>query len=196
MEQITTLLFVISEGLMAPVIILLLYFFIKSMAMVVEFFFKCRSRQKTATIMAKMIALIDDGEIEEGLKTADNIPDATLSYRVGLISAHRGDSAYGEHELSDYEVDIDGCLSKNRSLIKFGPMLGLMGTLIPMGPALAGLASGDLGMMAYNMQVAFSTTVVGIVVAAIGVALQQADRRYYALRMADLEYIYRKTANQ
>ena len=52
-------------------------------------------------------------------------------------------------------------------LTKTAPMLGLMGTLIPMGPALAGLASGDIGNMAYNMQIAFATTVVGCTVAGI-----------------------------
>ena len=36
-----------------------------------------------------------------------------------------------------------------------------MGTLIPMGPALVELSTGDIGSMAYNMQVAFSATVVG-----------------------------------
>lgn len=40
------------------------------------------------------------------------------------------------------------------------PHKWLMGTLIPMGPALVGLANGDISTMAYNMQVAFSTTVV------------------------------------
>ena len=49
-----------------------------------------------------------------------------------------------------------------------GPVLGLMGTLIPMGPALVGLSSGDIASMAYNMQVAFATTVVGLVIGAIG----------------------------
>ena len=39
-------------------------------------------------------------------------------------------------------------------------MLGLMGTLIPMGPALVGLSTGDIASMAYNMQVAFATTAV------------------------------------
>ena len=57
-------------------------------------------------------------------------------------------------------------------------MLGLMGTLIPMGPALVGLASGDIVSMAYNMQVAFATTVVGMAVAAVGLAILQVNKRF------------------
>ena len=68
-------------------------------------------------------------------------------------------------------------------------MLGLMGTLIPMGPALVGLATGDISAMAYNMQVAFATTVVGLLVAAIGVATLQVRQRWYAREANDLEYL-------
>jgi biopolymer transport protein ExbB/TolQ len=70
-----------------------------------------------------------------------------------------------------------------------GPILGLMGTLIPMGPALVGLASGDIASMAYNMQVAFATTVVGLVTSAIGFVTQQARERWYVRDLSILEYV-------
>ena len=34
----------------------------------------------------------------------------------------------------------------SKTLTKMGPMLGLMGTLIPMGPALVGLSAGDISV--------------------------------------------------
>ena len=70
-----------------------------------------------------------------------------------------------------------------------GPILGLMGTLIPMGPALVGLASGDIASMAYNMQVAFATTVVGLVVSAIGFITQQLKERWAVKNITMLEYL-------
>ena len=75
------------------------------------------------------------------------------------------------------------------TLLKMGPMLGLMGTLIPMGPALVGLSTGDIASMAYNMQVAFATTVVGLSSAAIGFIAKQAKTRWYAEDMSNLEFI-------
>lgn len=75
-------------------------------------------------------------------------------------------------------------------------MLGLMGTLIPMGPALVGLAQGDISSMAYNMQVAFATTVVGMVIAAVGVITLQVKQRWYAREMNDLEYLYKVISRQ
>ena len=74
-------------------------------------------------------------------------------------------------------------------LVKLGPMLGLMGTLIPMGPALVGLATGDISSMAYNMQVAFATTVVGMLIAAVGVLTVQVRQRWYARELNNLEYV-------
>ena len=64
-----------------------------------------------------------------------------------------------------------------------------MGTLIPMGPALVGLSTGDIASMAYNMQVAFSTTVIGLFAGAIGLMTQQVKRRWYLKDMANLEFI-------
>ena len=70
-----------------------------------------------------------------------------------------------------------------------GPMLGLMGTLIPTGPALVGLSTGDITSMAYNMQVAFATTVVGLFAAAIGFITQQTKKRWYLQDMTNLEFV-------
>ena len=53
-------------------------------------------------------------------------------------------------------------LSGNRLVIKAGPTLGLLGTLIPMGTALSSLSQGDLMIMSANMVTAFTTTVVGM----------------------------------
>lgn len=75
-------------------------------------------------------------------------------------------------------------------------MLGLMGTLIPMGPALVGLATGDIASMAYNMQVAFATTVVGMLVAGIGLATLQVRQRFYARSLNALEFIFHKLTDR
>lgn len=58
-------------------------------------------------------------------------------------------------EISQFEVGISKEMGKYKIMVKMGPVLGLMGTLIPLGPALAGLSSGDISAMAYNMYVAF-----------------------------------------
>lgn len=53
-------------------------------------------------------------------------------------------------------------LDQIRFVIKLGPSLGLMGTLIPMGISLAALAQGNIPSMASSMVTAFTATVTGL----------------------------------
>lgn len=64
-------------------------------------------------------------------------------------------------------------------LARLGPMLGLMGTLIPLGPGLAALGRGDASSLAAAMTVAFDTTVLGLLVGILGFVLGRLRRRWY-----------------
>lgn len=64
-------------------------------------------------------------------------------------------------------------------IARIGPMLGLMGTLIPLGPGLAGLGRGELDTLASAVTVAFDTTVLGLLAGIIGFVLGRLRRRWY-----------------
>ena len=49
-----------------------------------------------------------------------------------------------------------------RLIVRIGPSLGLMGTLIPMGTGLAGLTQGNMAQLSSSLILAFTTTVVGL----------------------------------
>ena len=70
-------------------------------------------------------------------------------------------------------------------------MLGLLGTLISMSPALVGLSTGDISGMAYNMQVVFASTVVGLVISAVGLFTCQLKQRWYANDVNNLDRVCR-----
>ena len=67
-----------------------------------------------------------------------------------------------ENLVLEWEERVRATLNGPRMLVKVGPALGLLGTLIPMGTALASLAAGNLEAMAGQMVVAFTTTIVGL----------------------------------
>ncbi len=67
-----------------------------------------------------------------------------------------------EHLLLEREERVRRTLAPSRMLVKVGPSLGLLGTLIPMGTSLASLATGNLEAMAGQMVVAFTTTIIGL----------------------------------
>ncbi|MDZ7663652.1 MAG: MotA/TolQ/ExbB proton channel family protein [Thiohalophilus sp.] len=72
-------------------------------------------------------------------------------------------------------------------LARIGPMLGLMGTLIPLGPGLAALGQGDLQTLARAVTVAFDTTVLGLLVGIAGFILGRLRRRWYDQLLDTLE---------
>ena len=187
MELISNMLFWLSNGMLIPDIIFLLFFFIKALLMIGGFYGTYIARTK---INDKLNREIGKTGVEEFLDTLPegNGKSKLLEY-LRKIKAAPQDRALREKLLGDYEIAADKELGQSKLLVKIGPMLGLMGTLIPMGPALVGLATGDIGSMAYNMQVAFATTVVGIVIGAIGFITLQVKQRWVADDMNILEYV-------
>ncbi len=74
-------------------------------------------------------------------------------------------------------------------MVKLGPMFGLMGTLIPLGPALMGLSTGNIQQLVTNMVVAFSTTVLGLLTGGIAYAILIVKKRWYTQDLSDMEYV-------
>lgn len=72
-------------------------------------------------------------------------------------------------------------------LVRAGPALGLMGTLIPLAPGLAALGDGDFQQLAADLQIAFAATVVGILVGTGAFALTLFRTRVYTEDLAALE---------
>ena len=93
-----------------------------------------------------------------------------------------------ENLLQEYQIKAEKMLDKTRILIRIGPMLGLMGTLIPMGPALLALSQGDLTRMANSLIIAFSTTVVGLAIGGIAYVISTIRQRWYEEDMKDISY--------
>ena len=188
MNYISDILYWISTGLLVPVIMLLIFFFGRALLLIGCFFGQYLSIQRTASLLRKEL----DGLTKDNVMTlSESLPKKNTSlvvtYMNQLLKAQN--SAQRQRLLASFEIEADKDLSISKTLGKMGPMLGLMGTLIPMGPALVGLSTGNIASMAYNMQVAFATTVVGLFAAAIGFVTQQMKQRWYLQDMTNLEYV-------
>ena len=188
MKYVSNVLFWISNGLLVPVIVGLLYFFVNSILLLGIFFNQYLTHSKQTKLLKKTLDSLRADDMEKLKVEAGKLPQSNFTgFLRNIIEAPS--KAYANRLLADYEVRADAELGKYKLLTKFGPILGLMGTLIPMGPALAGLATGDVASMAYNMQIAFATTVVGLFVGAIGYVLLQIKQRWFVADLADLEFI-------
>lgn len=65
-----------------------------------------------------------------------------------------------------------------RLVSRVAPMLGLVATMIPMGPALIAVSSGDAQGMAQNLVVAFSAVIVALMSAAASYVTLSVRRRW------------------
>ena len=80
---------------------------------------------------------------------------------------------------ADFERLAVRRIERTDFLTRIAPMLGLMGTLIPLGPGLAALGEGDLDILATALSVAFDTTVLGLLVGIVGFVIGRLRRRWY-----------------
>ena len=192
MKIVSEILFIVSNGLMIPVILLLLYFLVKAIWILLGLYGQIKIQREISSTLKALVRDYSDECIKDTQIKLQATGESIVSEYLKRIIEHKHDSRYCEHELADFQVETQRILAKYRMLVKFGPMLGLMGTLIPMGPALVGLGLGDISSMAYNMQVAFATTVIGMLVSGIGLCALQLNQRYYAGYLNDLEFLTSK----
>lgn len=138
-------------------------------------------------------AALAEGERERALEAVRTIalsPDmeAVLVDIVRQVSVPDASERISKR-LADYEYRHLRRLERTRILVRFGPALGLMGTLIPLSPALAGLAHGNVSALSSNLQVAFSVTVTGLMVGAIAFAISLVRDRLYGQDYSDVQYV-------
>ena len=189
MEIISDILYWISTGLLVPVIVALILLFLRSLLLIGSFFGQYLAIRKSTAQIRKALTGISSENIDSVTANLPKKSDMLVVSFVKKMIESKDNYAEVKRLLAEFEIAADKDIATCKMLSKLGPMLGLMGTLIPMGPALAGLASGDIESMARNMQVAFATTVTGLVAAAIGYVTQQVKQRWYLQDMTNLEYL-------
>ncbi len=190
MNYLTNVLHWISSGLLIPVVVLLLIALTITLFLVGNFYERFRKRHQLKRKLDQLsrqleFKKINDLDITKHI--SNNSPVAAVLHKMQALNWH---PVHIEKLLADFELSLEISISRTRSLIRIGPMLGLMGTLIPMGPALVGLAAGDIASMAVNMRVAFSTTVVGIFIGAVGFFLNQVQQQWATDEMNHLNYFF------
>lgn len=188
MEQVSNLLFWISSGLLVPVIVGLLYFFVRSLLLLGGFVNQYLQRMREERRLRATMSQLDAAFIPDFVQELEEFQESPFTRTAHQLLTNNS-VALSNRLLSEYEILADAELGRYKLLIKFGPILGLMGTLIPMGPALAGLSTGDISSMAYNMQVAFATTVLGLFSGAVGFVLLQVKQRWFNSDLIYLDFL-------
>ncbi len=120
---------------------------------------------------------------------AQRAPSAPAATALIAIARGRaaGEPRASERALAEYELAVQRRLERTRILVRAGPALGLMGTLIPLAPGLAALGRGDVATLAGDLRTAFAATTVGLLVGTVAYALTIVRARLYAEDLSALE---------
>lgn len=188
MGALTHLFYVISTALLYPVAFGLILALLLALRLLGATIREAYLRRRENARRREFEALLERAECKTAEQTirehanesgakASSSPLLTLTACVESAN----DDALVEKRATEYENRIRESIERAERLARIAPALGLMGTLIPLGPALLGLAKGDLDTLAADLVVAFSTTVVGLAGALVA-SLCAAVRRRWARR--------------
>ncbi|WP_455553349.1 MotA/TolQ/ExbB proton channel family protein [Comamonas kerstersii] len=177
MESLIYTLSWISTALQVPVVVAILYLLARGLLALGGFYGQWSDRLRRRHHMGTL-ADIPATQLLDTLEQACIRPKDALRQALQALRKAPADPVWHERVVTEFELAVDQRLALFRTMTRIGPLLGLMGTLIPLGPALVALAGGDIAVLARKMEVAFATTVVGLVIGAIGFMLHQTTQRW------------------
>ena len=190
------ILYTFSASLLYPVIIILLLLVVLSLSLIGEFMSEYAKRNRDVNNLELCCMEVREHVKEGSFTTA---AQSLRNIKQNFIVTGFANSAADHLEKNmipaiewlsqESEVRMAKRLEQTRIIATIAPMLGLMGTLIPLGPALIGLSQGDIVQLANNLMIAFATTVIGLFAGSIGYVLTQVRKRWYWQDMIDIDYI-------
>ena len=195
MEFLSKAMRAIAASMKYPVIILLLLLVAVTVFMIgwliVEFFTERRhlkevlpqlvDRLNEADGMDNVVYCIRTGKLlkrqKEALVELTKHPDITPLMRESLAVR----LIQQEHSFYDRRLKVSDMIAK------IAPMLGLLGTLIPLGPGIIALGQGDTITLSSSLLTAFDTTILGLIAAAVAIVISTIRGRWYENYMSVLE---------
>lgn len=187
-ERIVDILFEISTGLLAPTLAVLVVLMGTILVML---------GGVAREALDRILSLREWRSFLATARTTGKSGDSFYRLRLaGYPAAFQSRTRMAPHNpvvakkcLDDLELDMARRMACLTFMIRVGPMLGLVGTLVPLGPALMGLAGGDIQALSGNLVIAFATTVFGILVGGGAFAANLVRKAWYEQDLSDLEYV-------
>lgn len=196
-ETLTSILHIISESLLTPVVVLLVVFVVLVILFLGGFINEAISRKSIKKDeLEGIIRNISSANSPETIK--NTVEDSSLLPNQKKILIKIADNydigpearkALATKLIEDEESKLIKNTSKTDILIRLGPILGLLGTLIPLGPGLSALGSGDIATLAESLTIAFDTTVVGLSVGAVAYLISKFKKQWYESDLMTVETI-------
>ena len=189
LDFLTLTLYHISNALLVPVIFTILGMLAWTGLLLGGFLREWLARRTLTPMVAAAVAAAREGKDADAIwalvaKAPSGLP-ARFARFVGASSQTR----VMEQGLTEVENDVAASVARHSFITRVAPILGLMGTLIPLGPALSGLANGNMAALSGNLIVAFTATVVGLLISGVAYGMGLARRTWYSRDLSSLEFL-------
>lgn len=184
-----------TSVLQIPVVIILILFIAAILVAIGWIISEYMNEHKHMQVqLPKLLDEIRAGErpIEEIIETSGLLK--TQKDALTEITKHRDFNdlmleSLAANLLEGEQERYDAKLKPTDLLSKLGPMFGLLGTLIPLGPGIIALGQGDTLTLSQSLMTAFDTTIAGLIVAAIAIVISTIRRGWYNQYMSVLETV-------
>ena len=191
---LSDILHAVSQSLLAPDIVLLLAFIgyaLFCIGSIIAERFSERRHFKVA--MPKFLAALMAAK-EDEIPAVIEQSGLLKRQKVALLTVYDyrmlpGDAlvALIRRLVNEEETRYDRITGRNNMAARVTPMLGLMGTLIPLGPGIQALGRADTAALSSSLLVAFDTTVAGLVAAAVCMVVGKIRTNWYSNYMSALD---------
>ncbi|AEG17103.1 MAG: MotA/TolQ/ExbB proton channel family protein [Methanobacterium paludis] len=187
----------ISQSLLVPVMVVLTIFFLYALLnlgiLMAEYYKRRKVNFNLNKFVNQLLSLKNKKDSNEiiGIIEAGNIPKTHKEALKTLINSSNVSDEFRESlalkMVEDESLLASKKLEKTDIIAKISPAVGLMGTLIPLGPGLTALGAGNIQDLAQHLTMAFDAAVLGMAAAAIAFLTSKIRRRWYEEEISDLE---------
>jgi biopolymer transport protein ExbB/TolQ len=200
-EILSNLLYLIAQSLFIPVILVVIGFMIYAVLSLGGFLTEKFSRSKFQVNETEaLIRAISKSSNPEEMKKKVRESELREDHKeiiIKIISNHdigpKSRRAIATKLIEEEELNYASVTQKTDILVRLAPTIGLLGTLIPLGPGLSALGAGDINTLAQSLLVAFDTTITGLAAGSIGFVISRYRKKWYTDDLSILEAIIEST---
>lgn len=196
-ETLTSLIHIISESLLTPVIVLLVIGIVIVIlsfgGLINEFISRKSISSRDLEDLVRRVSFSSNVDQMKEEVSNSNLFDYQKEVLTRIADNHDigpdARKALASELISAEETRLIKKTNKTDILVRVGPSLGLLGTLIPLGPGLAALGTGDIATLAQSLTIAFDTTVTGLTIGAIAFLISKYKKQWYEAELNDVETV-------
>lgn len=166
-SMLEALMYEVSNTFLTPVLLLIIALFLYSIFQTGIFFAQMYKRKRNLS--------------NYNVYLSKQIDNTIHGYPIMKYLITKGFSS-----IEDIEIYAHKRLENTSIVTRISPMLGLVATMIPMGPALKALSAGNIQGISENLIIAFAAVIFALITSSITYWITSVRKRWYAHELKDI----------